>query len=137
VGFYPEQSFSKDWKRAITDIIGLFAGIFVLVTFSMSSMLWLRLFAIASNVCFVIYGISMDLLPIWLLHALLLPMNCRFWIVCLREKIDAKNAPIDVYHAKRSASVAPFSIARTGRPLTQQNQSATARLANGRGSWLV
>jgi hypothetical protein len=128
---------ARIWRKAITDIIGLFAGIFVLATFSMSSMLWLRLFAIASNVCFVVYGISMDLLPIWLLHALLLPMNCRFWIICLREKIDAKKSPMYVYHAKGRASVAPFSIARTGRPLTPQNQSTTARLVNGRGSWLV
>jgi hypothetical protein len=36
----------------------------------------------------------MDLLPIWLLHALLLPMNCRFWVICLREKLEAKRSPI-------------------------------------------
>jgi hypothetical protein len=99
----------------MTDIIGLLAGIFVLVTFSMSSMLWLRFFAVASNVCFITYGISMDLLPIWLLHALLLPMNCRHWVICLREKFDAKRSPIHVYHAKRRANVMSFAIARTDR----------------------
>ena len=59
----------------MTDFFGLLAGAFVLGTFSMQSMLWLRVFAIASNVCFIVYGALVGLVPIWLLHALLLPLN--------------------------------------------------------------
>jgi hypothetical protein len=40
----------------------------------------LRAMAIASNVAFLVYGIGLDLVPVWLLHAVLLPVNCwRLW----------------------------------------------------------
>ena len=96
-------------------------------------MLWLRFFAIASNVCFIIYGVSMDLLPIWLLHALLLPMNCRFWILCLYEKLEAKKSPIAVYHKKRRSAVASLVASGQTRAANTDKQTATARLANGQG----
>lgn len=59
----------------MTDALGLLAGSFVFGTFAMQSMIWLRLFAVASNVCFIFYGASLGLAPIWILHAILLPMN--------------------------------------------------------------
>jgi hypothetical protein len=58
------------------DVLGLAAGAFVVATFAMKSMFWLRLLAILSNVTFMSYGILLDLVPIWLLHATLLPLNC-------------------------------------------------------------
>jgi hypothetical protein len=56
-------------------LIGLLAGGCVLATFCMQSMVALRAFAIASNVLFIVYGASADLLPIVLLHVILLPIN--------------------------------------------------------------
>ena len=70
----------------MTDVIGLLAGGFVLGSFSMRSMLLLRLFAIVSNVFFIAYGLMTGLLPIWLLHAILLPLNCWQGLACTRMR---------------------------------------------------
>lgn len=59
----------------MTDAIGLLAACLVLATFSMRTMWWLRLTAMGSNIAFIWYGLAMGLLPIWLLHAILLPLN--------------------------------------------------------------
>ncbi|MCU0984292.1 MAG: hypothetical protein MUC89_05040 [Acetobacteraceae bacterium] len=60
-----------------TDAIGLLAGLLVLCTFWMQRMVALRLTAIASNVVFFAYGVLAELYPIFLLHALLLPLNLQ------------------------------------------------------------
>lgn len=57
------------------ELIGLSAAACVLATFCMQSMVALRAFAIASNVLFICYGATANLLPIILLHAILLPIN--------------------------------------------------------------
>jgi len=57
------------------DVVGLLAAACVLATFCMQSMLSLRVFAILSNVLFIIYGAGAQLAPIVLLHAILLPIN--------------------------------------------------------------
>jgi hypothetical protein len=75
----------------------------------------------------------MDLLPIWLLHALLLPMNCRFWVICLREKLEAKKSPIAAHHAKRRANVLTVTSVQTQHPATPQRSTAPARLVNSNG----
>lgn len=72
------------------DTIGLLATTCVLATFCMTSMVALRAFAIVSNILFIIYGASANLLPIVLLHTILLPVNgwalgrlCGGWQVAL------------------------------------------------------
>ncbi|MEM6932216.1 MAG: hypothetical protein AAF526_01385 [Pseudomonadota bacterium] len=57
------------------DFLGFLAGALVLLTFAMRSMMWLRLVAIGSNMAFLVYGLAVRLMPIWLLHAMLLPLN--------------------------------------------------------------
>jgi hypothetical protein len=57
------------------DIVGLLAAACVLATFCMQSMFALRVFAMISNVLFIIYGAGAQLMPIVLLHVLLLPIN--------------------------------------------------------------
>jgi CRP/FNR family cyclic AMP-dependent transcriptional regulator len=44
-------------------------------TFCMQSLTRLRAFAIVSNLLFIVYAASADLLPILLLHTVLLPIN--------------------------------------------------------------
>src|SRR5262249_60801367 len=40
----------------------------------------LRVVALTSNIAFLIYGIGLGLAPVWLLHAILLPINgWRLW----------------------------------------------------------
>jgi hypothetical protein len=60
------------------DCAGYVAGGLVLAAFSMKDMVPLRLVALCSNLAFITYGCALGLTPIWLLHALLLPVNgCR------------------------------------------------------------
>lgn len=56
-------------------LIGWLAAGLTLLTFSMRSMLWLRISALAANVCFITYGALAELAPVLVLHVLLLPCN--------------------------------------------------------------
>jgi hypothetical protein len=57
------------------ELSGYVASGLVLAAFYMQDMIPLRLVALASNVAFIAYGVALDLTPIWLLHALLVPLN--------------------------------------------------------------
>lgn len=57
------------------DAIGYVASTLVLTAFGMKSIIPLRVVAIASNLVFIIYGLGLELTPIWSLHGALLPMN--------------------------------------------------------------
>lgn len=57
------------------DLIGWLAAVLTLLTFSMRSMMRLRLAAVAANFCFIAYGSLGDLYPVVALHALLIPLN--------------------------------------------------------------
>lgn len=56
-------------------IAGYFASGLVFLTFCMSTLIPLRLIAIASNIAFIIYALLGDLIPILMLHGALLPLN--------------------------------------------------------------
>ena len=68
------------------DELGYLAASLVLATFCAKSMVLLRILAIASNIAFVAYGYFADLWPIFLLHSVMLPMNC----LRLREALGAR-----------------------------------------------
>lgn len=55
--------------------IGYLAAALVFAAFYMRTMQPLRIIAIASNVCFLAYGLALQLWPIAILHGLLLPLN--------------------------------------------------------------
>ena len=57
------------------EAIGYVASMLVLTAFGMKSMIPLRVVAMCSNLVFIIYGLGLGLIPIWSLHAALLPMN--------------------------------------------------------------
>lgn len=59
------------------DACGYFASGLVLATFWMHRMVPLRMVAIASNVAFFSYAMMLDIKPVAVLHALLLPVNIR------------------------------------------------------------
>ncbi len=62
----------------MVDAIGYLAASLVLATFSMQSMISLRLVGLISNLAFIAYGYLGNLTPVLVLHALLLPVNaCR------------------------------------------------------------
>jgi CRP/FNR family cyclic AMP-dependent transcriptional regulator len=56
--------------------IGYLASLLVFSTFYMKTMLPLRGVAIASNVAFIAYGLAGGIYPVFVLHVLLLPLNC-------------------------------------------------------------
>ncbi len=55
------------------DIIGYVGAVFVLVAYTMKTMIPLRMMAIGSNVAAIIYGVLAGLKPILFLHLTLLP----------------------------------------------------------------
>ena len=59
----------------MADILGYAASLAVLATFTVRTMVPLRVIAILSNVLFVLYGYAADVRPVLLLHLALLPIN--------------------------------------------------------------
>ncbi len=58
------------------ELAGYIASALVFLTFYMKTMIPLRIIAIASNVAFMTYGLGGRLYPVFILHAILLPLNC-------------------------------------------------------------
>lgn len=64
----------------IWDAVGFLASGLVITAFCMKDIVQLRIVAVASNIAFLVYGIALGLMPVWLLHLLLLPVNLgRLW----------------------------------------------------------
>jgi hypothetical protein len=62
------------------DLMGYAASALVFLTFCMKDMVPLRAAALCSNVCFLGYGLSLELGPVVALHAALIPINLwRLW----------------------------------------------------------
>ncbi len=59
----------------LSEAFGYLASGLVLATFTMRTMIPLRVLGIASNVAFIIYGYVAGLAPVLILHAILLPLN--------------------------------------------------------------
>jgi hypothetical protein len=98
------------------DLCGLAAGLFVILAFYTTDPRWLRRFAIASNLLFIGYGLPMNLWPIVLLHATLLPLNV------LRLVQLARPSPIQHDPA----------LSQEQREIFLRSLRATGRCARGR-----
>lgn len=59
----------------IIELIGYVACCLVFATFYVKKILTLRIIAISSNIAFILYALEDNLPPIFILHALLLPLN--------------------------------------------------------------
>ena len=55
--------------------VGFVASALVFITFSMKTIVPLRIVAALSNVAFILYGFGANLMPILILHSALLPLN--------------------------------------------------------------
>jgi hypothetical protein len=91
----------------IWDTAGYLASSLVITAFCMKDILRLRLAASVSNVAFLIYGLGLGLTPVWLLHAILLPVNLwRLWQYASRDHVRTggiqTKAPRRVIKARRS-----------------------------------
>ncbi|MEO1749551.1 MAG: cyclic nucleotide-binding domain-containing protein, partial [Pseudomonadota bacterium] len=81
------------------DLAGYAAAALVFLTFSMKTLMPLRVVAVASNIAFLLYGYLADLTPILILHGLLLPLNLyRTWehLQLLARIKNAFQGPIDI-----------------------------------------
>jgi CRP/FNR family cyclic AMP-dependent transcriptional regulator len=82
------------------DVLGYAASAAVLATFCMSTMIPLRILALASNVLFVAYGYFEHVYPVLILHAALFPVNFLRLVQFQRLINDVRNVhredlPID------------------------------------------
>ena len=69
------------------DAVGFLASAIVVAAFCMKDIVVLRAVALASNVAFLAYGLGLHLAPVWMLHAVLLPVNCgRLWQAVRRQR---------------------------------------------------
>ena len=78
--FQEYPGFAILWRPAMPaiswlDVVGYLASLTVLATFCTDTFVSLRIVAIVSNVLFGIYGIGEHIYPVFLLHAVLLPIN--------------------------------------------------------------
>ena len=72
----------------IWDTAGYLASSLVITAFCMKDILRLRVAASVSNVAFLVYGLALGLAPVWLLHAILLPVNLwRLWQYSSRNHV--------------------------------------------------
>lgn len=75
--------------------IGYVASALVLAAFCMKEMVPLRIVAVGSNLAFLTYGVALGLVPVWLLHAILLPINCwRLWEALSSAEPGGRTRPI-------------------------------------------
>lgn len=58
-----------------TEAFGYLGGLMTLTTFSMKTMLHLRMVGIAANLAFITYGVLGQVYPVLVLHLVLLPLN--------------------------------------------------------------
>jgi CRP/FNR family cyclic AMP-dependent transcriptional regulator len=74
-------------ETALVEVFGYLASALVLATFTMRTMVPLRLVAMGSNVAFIVYAALGGLYPVLLLHAILLPLNLYRFLE-LRRLLD-------------------------------------------------
>lgn len=77
---------------SLVDVLGYAASAAVLATFCMSTMIPLRILALISNVLFMTYGYVDHLYPVFILHAILLPVNALRLIQFQRLVRDMRDA---------------------------------------------
>ena len=86
----------------LVEIVGWIASAFTLATYAMKTMLPLRVAAIASNLFFMTYSLALELWPMLVLDAVLLPLNLwRLWQILRQRRLIAE---------ARSAEVPDFSV---------------------------
>jgi hypothetical protein len=96
-----------------TEWLGYAAAALVFATFSMKTMVPLRVIAIASNVLFVLYGYLHPAYPVLVLHLALLPLNIwrlRQMLSLVRETKAAQEDDLDMNWIR------PFTTTRSMAP---------------------
>jgi hypothetical protein len=126
------------------DFIGYVAAAFVLAAFYMREVFPshlretapLRMTAMCGNLAFIVYGLTHDLIQVWLLHALLLPMNgCRLLDALRSGRLPASRriGGADP-HSSGDSGAGPISFQETGSPASARaDASRRSRRPSPRG----
>jgi CRP/FNR family transcriptional regulator, cyclic AMP receptor protein len=118
----------------LSDTIGYVASGLVLAAFCMKEIVPLRLVALCSNVAFLVYGVDMGLMPIWLLHGLLLPMNSLRLAQVLLERRPSGHAAARAHRSLPIEPVLQHADRKAGRVSSRASAHATRRLSPVLGS---
>ena len=100
----------------IWDTAGYLASSLVITAFCMKDILRLRVAASVSNVAFLIYGLGLGLAPVWVLHAILLPLNLwRLWQCRSRARVGEGAIRTEAFHrATKVRRLPPRARSRSG-----------------------
>jgi CRP/FNR family transcriptional regulator, cyclic AMP receptor protein len=104
--------------------LGYAASVAVLATFCMNTMIPLRIAALGSNVLFMAYGYADHLYPVFVLHAILLPVNALRLVQfqrLLRELRDAHRKDFSIQNLLPYMTRKKFAA---GEPLMARGESA-------------
>ncbi|MEH6836667.1 MULTISPECIES: Crp/Fnr family transcriptional regulator [Falsihalocynthiibacter] len=84
-----DQFAHLNWIEAV----GWLASFLTVASYSVGTMLPLRILAISSSICFALYSFSLQLWPLLAMELILLPINIyRFWqVLSLRVKVNYKS----------------------------------------------
>lgn len=96
----------------LADVLGYIAAFLVFLTFSMKTMIPLRIVGICSNVFFIAYGYLAPAYPLLVLHIALLPLNVfRLWqmVGLVRQIGEATKGDLNMDWLK------PFTTKRTAK----------------------
>lgn len=105
--------FSQIANLQLSEWLGYAAAALVFATFSMKTMVPLRVIAIASNVLFLCYGYLHPAYPVLVLHLTLLPLNLwrlRQMLSLVRETAAAHDSDLDMNWIR------PFTTTRDMKP---------------------
>ena len=95
------------------EVIGYIAAALVFTTFSMKTMVPLRIVGICSNVFFIAYGYLNPAYPLLVLHCLLLPLN----ILRLRQMLSLVNETKEAFEGDLDMNwIKPFTTTRDMMP---------------------
>jgi hypothetical protein len=109
---------------SLWDLVGYVAAALVVAAFCMREMVALRMAALCSNLAFIAYGLALGLTPVWLLHALLLPMNGYRLLEVLRARRISVSRKIEVVR------LGPANGSTAGR-ISLQTMGAPSSLGTG------
>ena len=108
--------------------VGFLAAGLVITAFCMKDILHLRIVALASNVAFLAYGVALGLIPVWLLHLVLLPVNLvRLWQVGGRIATDPTQNQAKGRMVVRRSSRRRRIRAQANRSVVRNRPNAMAR----------
>jgi hypothetical protein len=108
----------------VAEIVGYLGALLVFLAFWTKDMVPLRIIAIASNLAFLIYGLVTAAMPVFLLHAALLPLNTLRLVETLRTLAASRAGRRDVSLDALLRLMQPREV-RAGAALFHRGDAAT------------